>query len=46
MTPCKLAAALGIRPQVPTLALISADGELNMVAAAEGLAVDDPNVHP
>jgi len=26
--------------------LISADGELNAAATAEGLSVDDPNAHP
>jgi uncharacterized protein len=26
--------------------LISADGDLNAAATAEGLAVDDPNTHP
>jgi uncharacterized protein len=29
-----------------TLTLVSADVELNAAAAAEGLAVDDPNAHP
>lgn len=28
------------------ITLISADGALNTAAAAEGLAVDDPNTHP
>jgi predicted nucleic acid-binding protein len=28
------------------ITLISADGELNTAAQAEGLAVDDPNLHP
>jgi uncharacterized protein len=42
----QLAAALEIQSQIPTLALISADQELNTAAAAEGLAVDDPNTHP
>jgi hypothetical protein len=28
------------------LTLLSADGELNAAATAEGLAVDDPNAHP
>jgi hypothetical protein len=27
------------------LTLVSADGELNNAAAAEGLSVDDPNMH-
>lgn len=31
---------------VPGLTLISADHELNGAAIAEGLAVDDPNLHP
>jgi predicted nucleic acid-binding protein len=33
--------ALGL----PVLTLVSADGELNVAAAAEGLAVEDPNRH-
>jgi hypothetical protein len=28
------------------LTLVSADAELNAAAVAEGLAVDDPNLHP
>ena len=31
---------------MPTLMLVSADATLNSAAAAEGLLVDDPNVHP
>ena len=42
----QLAAALEIHALAPTLTLISADGELNTAATAEGLAVDDPNAHP
>jgi uncharacterized protein len=34
--------ALGMR----SLILVSADSSLNAAAAAEGLAVDDPNAHP
>jgi predicted nucleic acid-binding protein len=30
----------------PPLTLVSADGELNAAAAAEGLPVEDPNLHP
>jgi predicted nucleic acid-binding protein len=30
----------------PSITLVSADQELNAAAAAEGLAVDDPNQHP
>jgi hypothetical protein len=29
-----------------TLTLVSADGDLNAAGAAEGLTVEDPNVHP
>ena len=29
-----------------TLTLVSADAELNLAAAAEGLVADDPNLHP
>jgi predicted nucleic acid-binding protein len=42
----QLAAALEVRSQAPKLTLLSADAELNAAAAAEGLAVDDPNNHP
>lgn len=28
------------------ITLVSADGPLNTAAVAEGLAVDDPNLHP
>jgi predicted nucleic acid-binding protein len=31
---------------LPPITLISADAELNAAAAAEGLATEDPNVHP
>jgi predicted nucleic acid-binding protein len=31
---------------LPPLTFISADRELNNVASAEGLGVDDPNLHP
>jgi predicted nucleic acid-binding protein len=46
----QLAAALQIAArcaaQGEVLTLISADGELNAAAVAEGLAFDDPNLHP
>ena len=42
----QLASALDISQQIPSLTLISADGDLNTAAMAEGLAVDDPNTHP
>ena len=32
--------------KAPLLTLVSADGELNAAAQAEGLAVEDPNAHP
>jgi hypothetical protein len=31
---------------MPDLTLVSADAELNAAARAEGLLVEDPNVHP
>ena len=42
----QLAAALEIHSRAPSLTLLSADAELNAAATAEGLAVDDPNLHP
>ena len=42
----QLAAALAVRLQVPTLILVSGDGDLNKAAAAEGLPVENPNVYP
>lgn len=42
----QLATALEIHALAPTLTLISADGELNTAATAEGLAIDNPNAHP
>ncbi len=42
----QLAAALGVRSQVPLLILVSADADLNTAATAEGLPVEDPNTHP
>ena len=42
----RLAAALEVWSQIPTLVLISADGDLNAAATSEGLPVDDPNSHP
>lgn len=42
----QLAAALEVRSQAPTMVLISADGDLNAAATAEGMSVDDPNTHP
>lgn len=31
---------------MPVLTLVSADAALNTAAAAEGLLVENPNVHP
>jgi predicted nucleic acid-binding protein len=31
---------------LPSMTLVSADQELNSAAAAEGIAVEDPNTHP
>ena len=42
----QLAAALAVFGQIPSLTLISADGELNTAATAEGLAVINPNGYP
>jgi predicted nucleic acid-binding protein len=42
----QLAAALDVWSQIPSSVLISADGDLNAAATAEGMAVDDPNTHP
>jgi predicted nucleic acid-binding protein len=42
----QLAAALEIRATDPSLTLLSADIELNAAAAAQGLTVDDPSLHP
>jgi hypothetical protein len=47
----QLAAALEIDANTKAagssmITLVSADGPLNTAAVAEGLAVDDPNVHP
>jgi predicted nucleic acid-binding protein len=42
----QLAAALDIHRQDPSLTLVSADANLNTAAAAEGLLVEDPNLHP
>ena len=42
----QLAAALEVWSQIPSAVPISADGELNAAATAEGMAVDDPNAHP
>ena len=38
--------AYGLSSGMPKLILISADGNLNAAAMAEGLNVDDPNAHP
>jgi predicted nucleic acid-binding protein len=38
--------ALCIANGLPPLTFISADSELNIAAAIEGLPVDDPNAHP
>jgi predicted nucleic acid-binding protein len=35
----------GLALGLPPLPLVSADGELNMAARAEGLMVEDPNTH-
>lgn len=35
----------GLPLGLPALTLVSADGELNMAARAEGLIVEDPNAH-
>ena len=42
----QLAAALEVRSQIPSLVLVSGDGNLNSAAIAEGMAVDDPNAPP
>ncbi len=42
----QLASALEVRVIVPSLTLLSADTELNTAATAEGLPVDNPNMHP
>ena len=47
----QLAAALSVHAAratagLPLLNFVSADTELNTAAAAEGLPVEDPNVHP
>jgi predicted nucleic acid-binding protein len=42
----QLAATLEVRLQVPLLILVSGDGDLNTAAAAEGLPVENPNMHP
>jgi hypothetical protein len=35
----------GLTLGLPTLTLVSADGELNVAAQADGLIVEDPNTH-
>ena len=42
----QLAAALEVQRQDSSLTLVSADGDLNAAAMAEGLMVEDPNTHP
>lgn len=42
----QLAAALETQARLPALTLLSADADLNAAALAEGLVVDDPNLHP
>jgi predicted nucleic acid-binding protein len=42
----QLAAAVDTQAGLPSLTLLSADVDLNAAAVAEGLAVDDPNLHP
>ncbi len=37
--------ALCLQSELPPLIFVSADGELNVVAAGMGLAIDNPNVH-
>ena len=46
----QLAAAVEVQARVdtlglPVLTLVSADEELNVAARAQGLAVEDPNMH-
>ena len=45
MTPCNCRRP-SHSPANPSLTLLSADGDLNTAAMAEGLAVDNPNTHP
>ena len=42
----QLAAALEVQAAIFGITLISADGDLNAAALAEGLTVDNPNEHP
>jgi hypothetical protein len=42
----QLAGALEVQDNTSSLVLVSADGELNAAAIAEGLAIEDPNTHP
>jgi hypothetical protein len=42
----QLAASLEVRSLVPSLVLVSADADLNTAAIAEGLPVENPNLHP
>lgn len=42
----QLAAALAVHAWDASLTLVSSDADLNAAAAAEGLAVEDPNRHP
>jgi predicted nucleic acid-binding protein len=42
----QLAAVLDIHRLDPSLILLSADADLNAAAVAEGLPVEDPNLHP
>ena len=42
----QLAASLEIWSQDPSLALVSADRDLNAAAISEGRSVEDPNAHP
>ena len=42
----QLAAALETHSQLPSMTMLSGDGDLNAAAQAEGLTVDNPNNHP
>jgi predicted nucleic acid-binding protein len=42
----QLAAVMEVARLVPSLVLVSADGDLNSAASMEGLKVEDPNAYP
>ena len=42
----QLAAAIEIHRQIQSLTIVSADSDLNSAASAEGILVDNPNLHP